>query len=100
MPSSGRKGDRRGVLKNELSEFLGFPVAVEGARGALNLDWRYCYAFSLTRLRRELPPGGSLSHDQHLVMSSCLCSDVFRSGSLILSFCPKTEFKKYNLQKN
>ena len=44
-PSSGRKGDHE---------------VVEGARGTLSLRELYYNALSLTRLRRELPPGGSL----------------------------------------
>ena len=44
-PSSGRKGDCE---------------AVEGARAALRFVVFHCHALSLTRLRRELPPGGSL----------------------------------------
>ena len=44
-PSSGRKGDHE---------------VVEGARVTLNLDILRCNALSLSRLRRQLPPGGSL----------------------------------------
>ena len=45
-PSSGRKGDHE---------------VVEGAREILNLSEFYCNALSLSRLRRQLPPGGSLA---------------------------------------
>ena len=44
-PSSGRKGDHE---------------VVEGARVTFILDIRHCNALSLSRLRRQLPPGGSL----------------------------------------
>ena len=44
-PSSGRKGDHE---------------VVEGARVTLSLDIIHCNALSLSRLRRQLPPGGSL----------------------------------------
>ena len=44
-PSSGRKGDHE---------------VVEGARVTLILDIRHCNALSLSRLRRQLPLGGSL----------------------------------------
>ena len=46
-PSSGRKGDHE---------------VVEGARVTFSLREFYCHALSLSRLRRQLPPGGSLSH--------------------------------------
>ena len=35
---------------------------VEGARVTFSLREFYCHALSLSRLRRQLPPGGSLSH--------------------------------------
>ena len=38
----------------------GTAIAVEGACVTLELDELHCNALSLTRLRRELPPGGSL----------------------------------------
>ena len=44
-PSSGRKGDHE---------------VVEGARVTLSLYILHCNALSLSRLRRQLPPGGSL----------------------------------------
>ena len=46
-PSSGRKGDHE---------------VVEGARVTFSLREFYCHALSLSRLRRQLPLGGSLSH--------------------------------------
>ena len=46
-PSSGRKGDHE---------------VVEGARVTFSLREFYCHALSLSRLRRQLPPRGSLSH--------------------------------------
>jgi len=44
-PSSGRKGDHE---------------VVEGASVTLNLDILHCNALSFSRLRRQLPPRGSL----------------------------------------
>ena len=38
----------------------GTALAVEGACVTLGLDKSYCIALSLSRLRRQLPPGGSL----------------------------------------
>ena len=45
-PPSGREGDHE---------------VVEGVSATLRLSLLHLSAFSLTRLRRELPPGGSLS---------------------------------------
>ena len=45
-PPSGREGDRE---------------AVEGERVAMEQDPFHRNAFSLSRLRRQLPPGGSLT---------------------------------------
>ena len=45
-PPSGREGDRE---------------AVEGERVTILRNLFHCNAFSLTRLRRELPLGGSLT---------------------------------------
>ena len=39
----------------------GTAIAVEGACGTLSSRALYCNALSLSRLRRQLPPGGSLS---------------------------------------
>ena len=38
----------------------GTAIAVEGARVTFSLHGFYCYALPLSRLRRQLPPGGSL----------------------------------------
>ena len=75
-PSSGRKvarcgvprselasfgGSRCGVPRSELASFGGSRVSVtEGARATLALHLLYHNALSLSRLRRQLPPGGSL----------------------------------------
>ena len=39
----------------------GGPLAVEGACGAVRQNSFHRNAFSLSRLRRQLPPGGSLT---------------------------------------
>ena len=44
------------------SEREGDHEVVEGARVTFSLREFYCHALSLSRLRRQLPPGGSLSH--------------------------------------
>ena len=57
-PSSGRKGDHE---------------VVEGAHATLDWHLLYCNALSLSRLRRQLPPGGSLlitvAHHPHYGIS-------------------------------
>ena len=39
----------------------GGPLAVEGERETMGQNLFHCNAFSLSRLRRQLPPGGSLA---------------------------------------
>ena len=50
-----------GELFKPPSEREGDRIAVEGAYGSLKSDRFYYNALSLSRLRRQLPPGGSLS---------------------------------------
>ena len=51
---------RRLLTKASLREGGG-PLAVEGACGAVRQNSFHRNAFSLSRLRRQLPPGGSLT---------------------------------------
>ena len=53
-------GVRRLLTKASLREGGG-PLAVEGACGAVRQNSFHRNAFSLSRLRRQLPPGGSLT---------------------------------------
>ena len=54
-------GTRQGFPEaNEMSFGGSLRSVTEGARVTLNLDILHCNAFSLSRLRRQLPPGGSL----------------------------------------
>ena len=49
-----------GLTKSLPPRGRGTALAVEGACVTLGLDKSYCIALSLSRLRRQLPPGGSL----------------------------------------
>ena len=54
-------GTRQGFPEaNEMSFGGSLRSVTEGARATFSLRGFYSYALSLTRLRRELPPGGSL----------------------------------------
>ena len=49
-----------GLTKSLPPSGRGTALAVEGACVTLGLNKSYCIALSLSRLRRQLPPGGSL----------------------------------------
>ena len=53
----------------------GTAIAVEGARVTFSLHGFYCYALSLSRLRRQLPPGGSLFVN-HIITRVCRENNV------------------------
>ena len=54
-------GTRQGFPEANKMSFGGSLRSVtEGARVTLSLSEFYCNALSLSRLRRQLPPGGSL----------------------------------------
>ena len=67
----------RGIEKASLREGGGTRSVTEGACATYEFDKDYCAALSLTRLRRELPPGGSLFY-VHLCLINfpdkhCIC---------------------------
>ena len=74
QPSSQRKEFPKA---NEMSFGGSLRSVTEGARVTLALHRFYCNALSLTRLRRELPPGGSLGFVRPECPSIFLTSTAF-----------------------
>ena len=64
-----------GEKSHSRKRMRGTALAVEGACVTLGLRELYCNALSLSRLRRQLPPGGSLrtSNLRGMGFARCIC---------------------------
>ena len=76
LPPMKNSRKRRRVL--QAKHRGGTRSVTEGARATLDLYWLYRNALSLTRLRRELPPGGSLWFVRPETLSSFPDKHCFR----------------------
>ena len=87
---------RRGSQKR-VHEFLGFAQRkTEGARVDFSYHQHYYPALSLTRLRRELPPGGSLCCNSPAPRQI----PIYLSPLIVLSHPDKERFEGFAVERD